>query len=150
MKIDQLAEVTVDSFPGLVVRTHVMRIARQSQTKNSINTYEVLLVPEQLPEEFRAGLTASIQFLLSENPDAVLLPTWVAEGRENFETKLLVRNPNGDEEERTIKFGLSNGEDVEVKSGLRAGEVVIVKAPNVEGEKPAESAFSLNGGGKKK
>jgi macrolide-specific efflux system membrane fusion protein len=148
--VDQTAFVTVESYRNLVVKTKVMRIARQSETKNSINTYEVLLVPEELPKEFRAGLTASVQFLISENPSAVLLPTWVAEGRENFAKKMTLVTPNGDEEERVVKFGLSNGEDVEVTEGLKPGDVVKVKAQKVISEKKPKSAFSAGGGGEGK
>lgn len=143
--VDQTAFVTVESYRNLVVKTKVMRIARQSKNKNSINTYEVLLVPEELPKEFRAGLTATVQFLISENPSAVLLPTWVAEGRESFAKKMTIVKPDGDEEERVVKFGLSNGEDVEVTDGLKPGDVVKVKSQKVITEKKPKSAFSAGG-----
>ncbi|RZA07442.1 MAG: HlyD family efflux transporter periplasmic adaptor subunit [Proteobacteria bacterium] len=145
--VGQTAFVTVESYRTLIVKTKVMRIARQSEVKNSINTYEVLLVPEELPKEFRAGLTATVQFLISENPSAVLLPTWVAEGRDNFAKKMTVLKPDGESEERVVKFGLSDGEDVEVKEGLKPGDVVVVKSQKVLAEKRPKAAFGVGGAG---
>lgn len=145
IKIDQLANVTVDSFPGLVVRTRVARIAHQSVTKNSINTYQVLLLPEKLPEELRAGLTANVQFVYAEKKDAVLLPTWVAEGRENVKAELKVKGADGKPVDRSVQFGLSNGTMVEVTEGLKAGETILIKSQTVLGEKPA-SVFGVGSG----
>jgi macrolide-specific efflux system membrane fusion protein len=149
IRMDQEAQVTVDSFPGMVVKSKVARIAHQSKIKNSINTYEVLLVPDNLPEEFRSGLTASVQFVFEKKEDAVQLPTWVAEGRENFETELFVKAPNGPEK-RQVKFGLSNGQKIEVLSGLQAGDVVLVQSKSVLSENVPGTVFGVGGGRRKK
>jgi macrolide-specific efflux system membrane fusion protein len=146
IKLGQAAQVTVDSFPGLVVNTKVSRIAHQSAVKNSINTYEVLLLPEVLPTEFRAGLTASVQFLFQEKENAILVPTWVAEGRENFSAEHLVKKPGTESQKRTLQFGLSNGQRVEVTEGLVEGEILQVKKQNILGEKPA-TVFGVGSGG---
>jgi macrolide-specific efflux system membrane fusion protein len=145
VRLGQEATVTVDSFPGLVVHTKVARIAHQSIIKNSINTYEVLLLPDQLPKEFRAGLTASIQFNYEEKENTLMLPTWVAEGRESFTTTLRVKGPNGEPVKKQVEFGLSNGQDVEVLSGLSEGDQVLVKKQNVLREAPT-SVFGVRGG----
>jgi len=146
IKLGQAARVTVDSFPGLVVDTKVSRIAHQSLVKNSINTYEVLLLPEVLPTEFRAGLTASVQFVFQEKEGAILVPTWVAEGRENFSAELLVKTPGAEAQKRNLKFGLSNGQKVEVTEGLAEGETLQVRKQNILGEKPA-TVFGVGSGG---
>jgi macrolide-specific efflux system membrane fusion protein len=145
IRLGQEAKVTVDSFPGVVVNTKVARVAHQSKIKNAINTYEVLLVPENLPAEFRSGLTASVQFVFEKKDEAVLLPTWAAEGRENFEAKLMVKTPEG-AEEREVKFGLSNGQKIEVVSGLQAGESVLVKSASVLSENVPGTVFGVGGG----
>lgn len=145
IRLDQAATVTVDSFPGVKVETKVARIAHQSKVKNSINTYEVLLRPENMPAEFRSGLTASVQFLFSKKESALVLPTFVAEGRENFSQELQVKV--GEKvEKRTVQFGLSNGQKVEVLAGLSAGESILVKNQAVLGEAPS-SVFGVGSGG---
>ena len=141
IRIGQEARVSVDSFPGLVVATKVSRIAHQSKVKNSINTYEVLLLPERIPEEFRAGLTASVQFIFEQKEEALLLPTYVAEGRENSTLELKVK---GEESPRQVKVGLSNGRSVEVLDGLKAGDVVLLKKQDILGEKPS-TVFGVGG-----
>lgn len=144
IRLNQPATVTVDSFPGIKVETTVARIAHQSKIKNSINTYEVLLRPENMPPEFRSGLTASVQFLFSKKETAVVLPTFVAEGRENFSTEVQVK-VGQKTESRTVQFGLSNGQKVEVLSGLSAGETILVKNQAVIGEAPG-SVFGVGAG----
>lgn len=143
VRMGQVAKVTVDSFPGLVVETKVARIAHQSKNKNSINTYEVLLLPTNLPDEFRSGLTASVQFLYSEKAEALVVPTWIAEGRENFTTKVLVKNEKGEGTEKEVRFGLSNGQKIEVE-GLNAGDTLLVKNQNILTEK-SNSSLSIGG-----
>lgn len=150
IRLGQAAKVNVDSFPGLEVETKVARIAHQSVVKNSINTYEVLLLPEKLPEEFRAGLTASVQFIFQEKENAILVPTWVAEGRENFSAEMLVQVGSTEPQKREVKFGLSNGQKVEILSGLAVGELLQVKKQNILGEKPATVFGVGSGGGRRK
>ncbi len=143
IKQGQTANVTVDSFPELSVETKVVRIAHQSKLKNAINTYEVLLVPENLPQEFRAGLTASVQFVYLQKEKALLLPTWIAEGRENFEKEVTVKGPKP--EKRKIRFGLSNGQKVEVLEGLAANDILLVQPQKVLSDKAPATVFGIGG-----
>lgn len=143
----QEAEVRVDSFPGISVKGEVARIAHQSTLKNSINTYEVLVRVKNMPKEYRAGLTATVQFLYADKPSALQLPAWTSEGRENVTEKLQVKGKDGKPEERTVKFGLANGENVEVLEGLVAGETVLVKEQAVLNE-AGKTPFNVMGGGR--
>jgi macrolide-specific efflux system membrane fusion protein len=147
ISIGQAAEVTVDSYPNLVVATKVGRIAHQSLAKNNINSYQVLLRPDKLPAEFRAGLTASIHFLASEKQDAILLPSYIAEGREKVEVTLQVKNKDGEPEPRAVRYGSSNGQYVEIVSGLKPGEIVMIKSQKVLADRSAGAAFGIGGGG---
>lgn len=150
--IGQKAEVQVDSYPNLLVKTKVERIAHQSVEKNSINTYEVLLLAETLPEEFRAGLTAAIKFEYINKDNAILLPTWIAEGRENFSQEFLIETStdNKKSETRTIQFGLSNGEWAEVLDGVQPGEKLIVKKQNIFSENTPSTPFGVRVKGKRR
>lgn len=137
IKVGQSATVKVDSFPDNVLRAKVVRIAHQSVSKSSINVYPVLLEPETIPPEFRAGLTASVYFELQDIEKALTLPTWVAEGRDNFEGRVRVK---GAEEPRKVKFGASNGQKIVVLEGLKEGEVVLVKEQKFGGDSKSSSA----------
>jgi membrane fusion protein, macrolide-specific efflux system len=148
IRLNQSATVTVDSFPGIKVETTVSRIAHQSKVKNAINTYEVLLKPDSMPPEFRSGLTASVQFLFARKESALVLPTYVAEGRENHSLELQVKK--GDKTEtRTVRFGLSNGQKVEILEGLTGGETILVKNQAVLGDAPG-TVFGVGGSGRRR
>ncbi len=149
--VGQAASVKVDSYPNLVVPTQVARIAHQSKLKNAINTYEVLLLPEKLPKEFRAGLTASVQFLYKEKAKALVVPTWVAEGRENFSADMQVKGKDGKPENRSVKFGDSNGQQVEI-DGVAEGEILLVSPQEVlteGGGKPSPFGVRVGGRGRR-
>jgi len=131
IRVGQKASIKVDSFPENMLRAKVVRIAHQSVVKNSVNVYPVLLDPEKIPPEFRAGLTASVYFELQNLESALVLPTWVAEGKENFEGSLRVKS---EQEPRKVKFGASNGQKIVVLEGLREGEVVLVREQKFGGD----------------
>ena len=139
ISVGQSATVKVDSFPDQVLRAKVARIAHQSVSKSSINIYPVLLEPSAIPPEFRAGLTASVYFELEDVDKALVLPTWVAEGRDNFEGKLRVKNASGESENRKVKFGASNGQKIVVLSGLKEGDTVLVREQKFGGDKQNSS-----------
>jgi len=150
IKEGQSASVKVDSFPDNVLRAKVVRIAHQSVNRSSINVYPVLLEPETIPPEFRAGLTASVYFELQDIEKALVLPTWVAEGRDNFEGKLRVKGDS--ETTRKVTFGASNGQKIVVLSGLKEGDVVLVKEQKFGNDKASATPFGIGAprGGKRR
>lgn len=141
IKIQQDAIVKVDSFPDLVVNTKVARIAHQSVLKNSINSYEVLLESPKLPAELRAGMTANVHFVHENKEKTILLPTWIAEGKENINSELLVKTTKGSEK-RSVRFGLSNGQKIEILEGLNEGEIILAKSQKVLTDPAASMPFS--------
>ncbi len=149
----QEASIKVDSFPDLPVNAKVIRIAHQSVLKNSINIYPVQLMPEKVPPEFRAGLTASVYFKQLDKENSLVLPAWVAEGREDFTTKLRVKTETGKPELRDVKFGESNGQKIAILEGLRENDVVLVKEQKVLTENKSTSLFGSparsKGGGRR-
>jgi macrolide-specific efflux system membrane fusion protein len=147
LRVGQEASVRVDSFPGLEVKGEVARIAHQSSLKNSINTYEVLVQVKDMPKEYRSGLTATVQFLYADKPSALLLPAWISEGRENVTEELQVKTAQAKPETRKVKFGLSNGEHIEVLEGLNAGEILLVKDQLVFNEASKAPFGVMNSGG---
>lgn len=153
IRVGQEASVKVDSFPDKPIRARVSRIAHQSVVKNSINVYPVQLEPEALPEELRAGLTASVYFTQQDLESALTLPTWVAEGRESFTATIRVKTPGseGDRgEEREVRFGPSNGQKVLVLGGLAAGDTVLVREQRLLTESGRGGApFGVNMGGRR-
>jgi macrolide-specific efflux system membrane fusion protein len=145
----QLAQIKVDSFPLLDVEAKVIRVAKQSQLKSNINTYEVLLVADKLPPEFRAGMTANTQFIYQDKPNSLLLPTWVAEGRETFSLELLRKGDEAKPTPQAVKFGLSNGEKIEILDGAKAGDVFVIPTKSVLNE-ATKAPFGVMGGGKRR
>lgn len=142
IRVGQEASIKVDSFPDLYVPAKVLKIAHQSITKNSINVYEVQLEPDNLPREFRAGLTATVYFMLQDSDNVPVLPAWVAEGRENVTTKLRLKGGDDDHPVlKDVKLGSTNGYRVAILDGLKAGDVIVVKEQKVVADTKAANPF---------
>jgi len=151
IQIGQKAEVRVDSFPEHPLQAKVFRIAHQSLLRNNINTYEVLLLPNTITPQFRAGMTASINFLLIDKKETFLLPTWIAEGKENTSIELkVIKQKSQEVEKRIVDLGKSDGENIEVLSGLQEGDKVRYLDKKFFNAQDSNSPFNFMGRPKKK
>lgn len=146
--LGQKALVRVDAFPDQEFPARVSRIGHQSILSNSINVYEVMLTPDQLPKLLRSGMTATVNFVLLEKKTAPLLPAWIAGGRQNATVEVTVRGPQGQTEKREVKVGLSNGDKVEILGNLGPSDTILYLPIKLS----SEGAGGILGmlGGKKK
>lgn len=131
----QKVELIADSFREKSFIGKVIRIGHQSLLQNNITTYQVLIEPEKVDIPIRSGMSVSVYFIVDEKPSAILIPAWLAQGKQNSEIEIAV--PNGDDEPtmRKIRVGRSNGEFVEVLEGLAAGETVLYRPLKIEIQK---------------
>ncbi|MBX3683556.1 MAG: efflux RND transporter periplasmic adaptor subunit [Thauera sp.] len=148
VRLDQVVDVRVDAFPDNPVKARVTRVGEKSTVLNNVTAYEVFLEPEQpFATTYRAGMNVSVDYIVREVDDAVVLPTWITEGRQRTEFQLKVRDENGDAEDRAITLGPSNGQLVEVTQGLRAGDRVLYQPMEYKQKDNSGSPFGLGGGG---
>ncbi len=147
--LGQRADISVDSFPDMNVPSKIIRIAQQSTTANNITVYKVLLAPEKTPKEFRSGMTATVRFVILDKKDALTLPTWMADGTENGELELFVKNAQGIPEKRKVKIGSNDGEKIEVLGGLTTNDIVMYHPQNYLSEKANGGSPFMFGGAKK-
>jgi RND family efflux transporter MFP subunit len=146
----QRVQISLDALPGAEIGGTVTNIAPQAtRSEQGTTTYEVTVTLNQNSEGVRPGMTAVVEIVTQEKPDAVLVPRRAVRS-EGGRSYVYVPNPNaapqpaapGAEstppgDRREVQLGLSNAEFVEVLSGLSAGEAVFV--PDVV------STFNPNG-----
>ena len=136
----QFAEVRVDAFPDRVLSLEVQSIGHQAVVQNNINTYEVKLKGNELPENLRSGMTATVNFVVKSNDQSLTLPTWVARGVEN--DKITVYVKKGDQAvKRKIKVGSSDGKRIEVLSDLNADEEIVNTPHHIKTKKKGLLGF---------
>lgn len=144
VKLQQPCEITLDAYPETKIAGTVDKIAFDATTVNNVTTYTVDVVPREIPEFMRSGMTTNIDFLLGESDPVMLIPSSALSIREG---KTLVRRKDGSREgfsEIEIKTGRAEGALVEVIGGLSNSDVVLVKQLG-EAKKVATSPLATGG-----
>ncbi len=128
VKIGQDANIVLDAYPDVKIKAVVDHIAYESELVNNVTIYDVDILPCEVPEFFRSGMSANVEVIENLHKDVLLLPI---EAIENIDGEKFVKVKNKQNnliERRKVKIGLTDINNVEVLSGLDANDVVIVKS----------------------
>lgn len=128
IKLKQKAVTILDAYPRDKMKGQVDHIAYEAKVVNNVTVYEVDVLPEEVPEFMRSGMTANVTFEVSGEENVLILPSRAIE-REKNQNVVLVPNPENDQKPlaRSVELGLSDGKKVEILSGLKEGEWVLEK-----------------------
>lgn len=126
VRVDQLARVEVDAYPGKVFEGKVERIAPQIDIET--RTAAVKIQIENLEGYLKPGMYARVSLQFEEKPETNVLPlaTILEEEGQSYvyiadaadEETTIVRK-------QTIQLGIIDGEQVEVLQGITADDLVI-------------------------
>ena len=132
-KVRMGQEVTIrgDAFPDLELAGSVARVSRQAQLgqRSSTPTFEIVAAIEPLPDaarqRLRLGMSARIEVVVEDKPDALLVPIAAVDLRGGG---AWLRVKDGDEAVREVRVtpGLTTLTDVEIVDGLAIGDEVVV------------------------
>ena len=133
-KVRMGQEVTIrgDAFPDLELAGSVARVSRQAQLgqRSSTPTFEIVAAIEPLPDSaqqrLRLGMSARIEVVVEDKPDALLVPIAAVDLRGGG---AWLRVKDGDSEairEVRVTPGLTTLTDVEIVDGLATGDEVVV------------------------
>ncbi len=124
VKVNQPARVVLDAYSDKPMQAKVIRIAYDAKTVNNVTTYEVEVLPEQVPPFMRSGMTANVTFEIRSKKDVIIIPRSAVHGRET--TQVWVKDKDGEKTERRIELGENDNRMVEVVSGLAEKEILLV------------------------
>jgi macrolide-specific efflux system membrane fusion protein len=126
VRLGQKARITLDAYPDVDIPATVDHIAYESELVNNVTIYDVDVLPRDVPEFLRSGMSANIEVVEQERTAVLLVPADALdyEGGSAF---VQVRGANGTIEKRTILTGLSNDKDIEVVSGLSVGDNLMIE-----------------------
>ncbi|MFA4993628.1 MAG: HlyD family efflux transporter periplasmic adaptor subunit, partial [Candidatus Omnitrophota bacterium] len=74
IKEGQNAVIYLDAYPDTKIKATVEHIYYESETVNNVTIYKADLLPENVPEFFRSGMNATIDFIEHSKENALLLP----------------------------------------------------------------------------
>lgn len=140
VKIGQTATFTVDSFTGRTFTARVTNIS-QTDTGNSWDTssssssssstssssviyYYVTLDVDDLGNELLPAMTARVEINTAEKAGALAVPISTLKTDANG-SYVIVKNPDGTQENRYVETGIYSDEYVEILTGLSEGEQVV-------------------------
>ncbi|MDD5356066.1 MAG: efflux RND transporter periplasmic adaptor subunit [Candidatus Omnitrophica bacterium] len=128
VKLEQKAVISLDAYPDDKINAAVDHIYYESETSNNVTIYKVDLVPDEVPEFFRSGMNATIDFIEKNSENAMLLPVeavYIDEG--NNEGFVFVKQEGSDAPvKRMVKIGITDDENYEILSGLDKNDKVVV------------------------
>lgn len=154
--LGQNVEIRVDAYSDKVVTGKVIRIAFESKQVNNVTIYEIRILPDDVPEFMRSGMTTSVKFIQDMRKGVLLIPVsflttknagkeptngLIKPGDQAF-TLLKATNPKAPPEERMITVGATNGKFAEVTSGLDEGSVVLQAEANETSRDASSNPFS--------
>jgi len=128
IKLGQEAAITLDAYPDKKINAAVEHIYYESQTVNNVTIYNVDLLPKDMPEFFRSGMNATVDFKSEGKENALLLPV-DAVHKEKGEAYVYLKPQEEGEKpvKRTIKIGITDDKNFEILSGVEANDIIVVK-----------------------
>src|SRR5262249_1972681 len=92
VKLGQSATVRLEAYPRENIVGKVDRISFESKIVNNVTIYEVDVLPDQVPDFMRSGMSAEVQFLVSKKEHVLLLPV-IAVKREGKRSTVTLLDP---------------------------------------------------------
>jgi RND family efflux transporter MFP subunit len=118
VKLDQVVQMTLYSYPGRVFEGHVKRIYPKADP--SRRTFEVDVQIDAPDAGFSAGMTGELAFVVDRKESAVVIPTQAVQSGQVWvvrEQKLA---------QADVQLGLRSIQRSEILSGLQPGDEVVV------------------------
>ncbi len=140
----QQVNVKLDAYPDSSFEGTVKSVAYDSKMVSNVTMYEVDVMPKNLPDFARSGMTASLSFLVEEHKEVPAVPTAALEYRKGKAFVKLPAKDGKEPEARMVKTGLSENSFTEIVEGLEAGDDVLI--PQIMHKKDATKNPFMPGG----
>ena len=126
VKVDQKAQVTVDSYPDVHFSGKVVQIATRGVNISNVVTFDVKVeILGKNKSLLKPEMTANVQIVANEKPNVLLIPNDAIEFSADGPRAHVVL-PNGTTVARPLTLGLDNGMNTEVIAGLEEKEIVLL------------------------
>ncbi|MFA5096443.1 MAG: efflux RND transporter periplasmic adaptor subunit [Candidatus Omnitrophota bacterium] len=143
IRIAQPALISLDAYPDTKIKAAVEHIYYESEKVNNVTIYKVDLTPENIPEFFRSGMNATIDFEAEVRAEALLLPVEAVRKEKDENYVLLKLAGSINPVKQAIKLGITDDVNYEILSGVDAKDTVIIvtKKYVLPGSEQAKNPF---------
>lgn len=127
IKIGQPAFITLDAYQDINIAGSVDHIAYESKLVNNVTIYEVDVLPREVPDFFRSGMSANVEIIEDERKGVLLVPISAIIKEKNKSYVVAKRKRKRSFEKVAVTTGLSDEKNIEILSGLTSGDLVMVE-----------------------
>ncbi|UCD83243.1 MAG: efflux RND transporter periplasmic adaptor subunit [Deltaproteobacteria bacterium] len=126
VKLGQAAIVSLDAYPQVKVKAKIDHISYESMIINNVIIYEVDVLPEEVPEFFRSGMSANVDIIERSKENALLLPIEAVKREKGKNFVLLSQGSEEEPVKRLVELGISDESKVEIVSGVGESDKVLI------------------------
>lgn len=145
IKIKQSAQIVLDAYPDQKIPGEVAQIAFDAKTVNSVTTYIADVLPKEVPDFMRSGMTANVTFFVESKKQVVLIPNEALQVREG-KTVLLLKGAGDQVLTREIQVGVTDGKNTEIVGGADVGDIALIAVAKKKSDRKTTNPFSPMGG----
>ncbi|MFH1776545.1 MAG: HlyD family efflux transporter periplasmic adaptor subunit [Candidatus Omnitrophota bacterium] len=127
VQVGQKAVITLDAYPKNKIKGMVDHIAYESELVNNVTIYDVDIVPQEVPEFFRSGMSVNVEVIEKSRKEILLIPVGAIEDEEGKKYVMIKKKQGSGIEKRQIEVGLTDASNAEIISGISISDIVIVK-----------------------
>ncbi|MBP7088936.1 MAG: efflux RND transporter periplasmic adaptor subunit [Candidatus Omnitrophica bacterium] len=127
IKVGQEALITFDAYPEVKIKGVVDHIAYESEVVNNVNIYNVDIVPTEVPEFLRSGMSVNAEVIEKEHKNVMVVPLKTVYYQDNKAFVQIKKAPHNTIQEREVTVGLSDEKNIEVLHGLTSNDVLIIQ-----------------------
>lgn len=129
IQVGQTVELQVDAYPNHPFQGRVRRVAPESIVVQNVTSFQIRVqVLNDSKHQLKSGMNLTASFLVSQTPQALLIPTMAIVNRAEG-VGVYVSRGAGKPEFRPIQLGATVDGQTEVIKGLAAGERVFTTLP---------------------
>jgi macrolide-specific efflux system membrane fusion protein len=127
IKVGQSAVITLDAYPEHRIPGKVDHVAYESQLVNNVTIYDVDILPQEVPDYFRSGMSTNVTVIEESRQGVLLIPIAAIQDEDGKKTVMAKKKKIGRVEKRPIKVGLMDNSKAEVISGLNVSDIVMIR-----------------------
>ncbi|MBF0490675.1 MAG: efflux RND transporter periplasmic adaptor subunit, partial [Candidatus Omnitrophica bacterium] len=151
IQLNQKAVISLDAYPDTRLNAIVDHIYYESTTVNNVTIYNVDILPESIPDFFRSGMNANVDFILQSKEHILLLPIAAVTKKEDQSFVWLEGEQGQKPLRKEVLTGITDDKNIEITGGLTEEDHVVIrtKKPSLKakgGSNPFAPARPAGGG----
>ncbi len=126
VRLEQEANISLDAYPQIKITGRVNHIYYESLIVNNVTIYQVDILPDEVPDVFRSGMSATVSIVEKAKEDVLTLPLAAIKRGKEGTYVVVSRGPGQKPETRKIEAGIADEKNIEIISGLTADDKVLM------------------------